>query len=94
MILTSKFVDRERELNFLREHYHSGKAELIVIYGRRRIGKTYLLRKFLEETNGIYLLAEENETNLEDFSLRLADYFKDPFLKENPIRTWGLSSRI
>ncbi|AAL80758.1 ATP-binding protein [Pyrococcus furiosus DSM 3638] len=88
MILTSKFVNRERELNFLRDHYHSGKAELIVIYGRRRIGKTYLLRKFLEETNGIYLLAEENETNLEDFSLRLTDYFKDPFLKENPIRTW------
>ncbi|ASJ09096.1 ArsR family transcriptional regulator [Thermococcus siculi] len=89
MILTSKFVDREAELNFLRERYNSGNAELIILYGRRRIGKTYLLRKFLEETDGIYLLAEENETNLEDFSLRLADYFKDPFLRENPMRSWG-----
>ncbi|MDI3476406.1 MAG: uncharacterized protein PWQ95_2134, partial [Thermococcaceae archaeon] len=89
MILMSKFIDREEELNFLRERYNSGKAELIIIYGRRRIGKTYLLRKFLEEAGGIYLLAEENETNLEDFSLRLADYFNDPFLRENPIRSWG-----
>jgi AAA+ ATPase superfamily predicted ATPase len=89
MILRSKFVDREEELDFLWDRYRSGKAELIILYGRRRIGKTYLLRKFLEETGGIYLLAEENETNLEDFSARLAGYFNDPFLRENPIRSWG-----
>ncbi len=89
MILTSKFVDRKAELNFLRERYRSRKAELIILYGRRRIGKTYLLRKFLGEVGGLYLLAEENETNLEDFSLRLADYFNDSFLRENPIRSWG-----
>ena len=89
MILRSRFVDRNAELDFLRERYNSGKAELIVLYGRRRIGKTYLLRRFLEKVSGLYLLAEENETNLEDFSLRLADYFNDPFLRENPIRSWG-----
>ncbi|WP_048055391.1 ATP-binding protein [Pyrococcus sp. NA2] len=89
MILTSKFVDRKAELNFLKERYNSGKAELIILYGRRRIGKTYLLMKFLDEVGGLYLLAEENEMNLEDFSTRLAEYFNDPFLKENPIRSWG-----
>ena len=89
MILMSKFVDRNAELDFLRERYNSGKAELIILYGRRRIGKTYLLRKFLEEVGGVYLLAEENETNLEDFSSRLAGYFNDPFLRENPIQNWG-----
>ncbi len=89
MILKGRFVDRKAELNFLRERYNSGKAELIILYGRRRIGKTYLLRRFLEEANSLYLLAEENETNLGDFSSRLADYFNDPFLRENPIRSWG-----
>ena len=89
MILKSRFVDREAELDFLRERYNSGKAELIILYGRRRIGKTYLLRRFLEEASAIYLLAEENETNLGDFSSRLADYFNDSFLRENPIRSWG-----
>ncbi|WP_457590498.1 AAA family ATPase, partial [Geoglobus sp.] len=89
MILSSKFINRESELEFLREKYRSGKPEMIVIYGRRRIGKTYLLRKFLEEVDGLYLLAEESETVLEDFSIRLAEHFKDPFLRENPMRSWS-----
>ncbi|AJC71285.1 ArsR family transcriptional regulator [Thermococcus guaymasensis DSM 11113] len=88
MILASKFIDRERELEFLKEKYDSGAAELIILYGRRRVGKTYLLQRFLSEVNGLYLLAEESETILEDFSERLADYFDDPVLRENPLRNW------
>ena len=88
MILRSRFIDREAELNFLRERYKSGKPELIVLYGRRRVGKTFLLRKFLSEVGGLYLLAEESETILEDFSERLAEYFNDPFLRENPPANW------
>ena len=88
MILMSKFIDRESELEFLRSRYSSGKPELILLYGRRRIGKTYLLQRFLSEVGGIYLLAEESETILEDFSERLAEYFNDPFLRENPLQSW------
>ncbi|WP_456396817.1 ATP-binding protein, partial [Thermococcus sp.] len=68
MILVSKFIDREPELEFLRERYHSKRPELIILYGRRRIGKTYILQKFLSEVDGVYLLAEESETILDDFS--------------------------
>ena len=88
MILMSKFIDRDVELEFLRNRYRSEKPELIILYGRRRIGKTYLLQKFLSEVGGLYLLAEESETILEDFSGRLADYFDDPLLRENPLQTW------
>ncbi|AFL94337.1 putative ATPase (AAA+ superfamily) 2 [Thermococcus cleftensis] len=88
MILTSKFIDRERELEFLKDRYGSESAELIILYGRRRIGKTYLLQRFLSEVGGLYLLAEESETVLEDFSEKLADYFNDPVLRENPLRNW------
>jgi len=45
------------------------------------------LQRFLSEV-GVYLLAEESETILEDFSERLASYFNDPVLKENPLRSW------
>lgn len=89
MILTSKFINRNPELEFLRTRYHSGRAELIILYGRRRIGKTYLLQRFLSEVGGLYLLAEESETILDDFSERLAEYFNDPFLRENPLKSWG-----
>ena len=88
MILVSKFIDRDVELEFLRNRYRSEKPELIILYGRRRIGKTYLLQKFLSEVGGLYLLAEESETILDDFSERLADYFDDPLLRENPLQTW------
>ncbi|BFH74665.1 hypothetical protein SJAV_26090 [Sulfurisphaera javensis] len=37
------FIDRKRELKSLRERLLSPSFELIVIYGRRRIGKTALV---------------------------------------------------
>lgn len=43
------FVNRVRELAFLEKHYASGKAEMLVLYGRRRVGKTELLRRFCED---------------------------------------------
>ena len=42
------FVGREKELHFLEERYASAGGELIVVYGRRRVGKTETLRKFCE----------------------------------------------
>lgn len=43
------FIGREKELNFLNDKYNSKKAELIVLYGRRRIGKTETLKEFDDE---------------------------------------------
>ena len=40
------FVDRDRELAFLERAWSSQRAELLVVYGRRRVGKTALLRQF------------------------------------------------
>lgn len=36
-------IGRKKEIEELNKIYHSGKAELVAIYGRRRIGKTYLV---------------------------------------------------
>ena len=36
------FVGREREIETLNELYQSSSAELVALYGRRRVGKTYL----------------------------------------------------
>ena len=36
-------IGRKKEVEELQRLYHSGKAELVAIYGRRRIGKTYLV---------------------------------------------------
>jgi len=38
-----KFVDRENELKFLESEYHKDDSSLVVVYGRRRVGKTSLI---------------------------------------------------
>ncbi|WP_372883470.1 ATP-binding protein [Pyrococcus kukulkanii] len=40
LIMFQQFVDRKRELEELEKSWESDKPELIVIYGRRRVGKT------------------------------------------------------
>ena len=42
------FVGRTRELAVLEELRESGRPELFVLYGRRRVGKTELLQKLCE----------------------------------------------
>jgi AAA+ ATPase superfamily predicted ATPase len=39
-----RFVDREDELSRLRDCYASDDADMVVIFGRRRLGKTELVR--------------------------------------------------
>ena len=51
------FVDRETELATLERAWQSGRAELVVLYGRRRIGKTALLREFMKGKPGTLWVA-------------------------------------
>lgn len=46
-------IAREKELEILKKHLRSKKAEFLAIYGRRRIGKTFLIHEFLKN-EGIY----------------------------------------
>lgn len=55
IMIKQDFVDRENELKILKEAYNSGRAEFIILYGRRRIGKTELIKKS-KEAEKIYLL--------------------------------------
>ena len=51
------FVDREPELTQLETLYTSGRAELFVLYGRRRVGKTELLRAFCTDKPHLFFIA-------------------------------------
>ena len=84
------FIDRKAEIAALDDRVESPRAEFVVIYGRRRIGKTTLLLEFLRRHDGIYLLARETSEmeNLRRFSQRIAQFFKDEFLKRNPFQNW------
>ncbi len=50
------FVDRSKELEYLERKWGEPGPQLIIIYGRRRVGKTFLLREFLRNHEGAYVL--------------------------------------
>jgi uncharacterized protein len=51
------FINREVELEHLSALYRSDRAELFVLYGRRRVGKTDLLRAFCAGKPHIFFIA-------------------------------------
>lgn len=64
------FIGRERELDSLNNLYHSEKFEFVVLYGRRRVGKTALINHFIDGKRAIYFMGVESNAkqNLENFS--------------------------
>lgn len=46
--MAEKIIGRQQEQKILRSVLQSKEAELLVIYGRRRIGKTFLIRNYFE----------------------------------------------
>ena len=64
------FIGRKKELQFLNERYESNKAELIVLYGRRRVGKTETLKEFCKNKTNIFYSCKECTDNeqLQSFS--------------------------
>lgn len=58
-----KFIDREEEMEFLNSEYNKKESSLVILYGRRRIGKTSLIKEFGKDKEMLYFLAtEESET--------------------------------
>ena len=56
-----RFVDRLSELDELKRVFGSGRPALVRVYGRRRLGKTELLRRLCREQQGLYLLIDETD---------------------------------
>jgi AAA+ ATPase superfamily predicted ATPase len=53
------FIGRDSELRFFEEKYNAEGGQLIVLYGRRRIGKTELLRRFAEGKPHVFYSCRE-----------------------------------
>ena len=70
------FIGREYELEFLNDAYKSDKAEFIVLYGRRRVGKTELLNEFCKDKNAIFYTCREytDTVQLKSFTEKVKTY--------------------
>ncbi len=82
--VSSVFVGRERELESLRREISSSRPSLIIIFGRRRVGKSALILKALGETPHVYYQATRllDSANLSRFRDRIRNFMgtDDPLL--------------
>jgi len=70
------FIGRESELRFLNDAYESDKAEFVVLYGRRRVGKTELLNEFCKDKDAIFYTCREytDTVQLKSFTEKVKTY--------------------
>ncbi len=84
------FIGREPETQFLEELSSSGKPELFVLYGRRRVGKTELLQQFCRGRRAVYFLAAQvrEKDNLRAFRDALQEGIDDPLAGSVEFPDW------
>lgn len=80
------FYCREEELCIMNQRYEKGRFECIVIYGRRRVGKTALINEFCKDKPTIYFSAlnASARENLEALSKAIFTY-KNPEGENGPV---------
>ncbi len=86
------FVGRNKELKLLEDAYRSEKSELVVLYGRRRIGKSSLIRRFSDKRRFFYgfeaIEGELTAPQIRHFTGQLRRQVDDPLLDTAPFRDW------
>lgn len=85
-----KFVNRIKEKEFLEKEYNKTDSSFVVVYGRRRIGKTALLSEFIKNKDALFFLAtEESETeNRNAFTKKVAEYTNNQLLENASVSDW------
>jgi len=84
------FVGRETELTILEEEWKKDGGRLIILYGRRRIGKTRLVTEFIREKKGLLYFADDTAPQIQLRRLQdaIAGFFADPLLTSIEFTTW------
>lgn len=84
------FVGREHELAELERLYQRGGFQMVILYGRRRVGKTALTLRFSQGKPTLAFTAkvQSDALNLADFSREVYGHFGMP-LSTGPFPTWG-----
>jgi AAA+ ATPase superfamily predicted ATPase len=85
-----EFIDRQRELAFLNDAGKNKESQLVVIYGKRRVGKTELVKQFFKGIPHIYFLADKTseKDQLRALSEKVALQFGDDFLLSRGFGNW------
>lgn len=81
-------IGRTVEIQRLNRVFTSNEAEFVVLYGRRRVGKTFLIREFFEKQNCIFFQTTGlQKGNLKKQLAHFADSLSELFTQGVSIKT-------
>lgn len=84
------FFNRERELSHLETAWAARDAQLVTLWGRRRVGKSTLLSRFSAGKRSVYLYGTRvaERDILAGLATQVADVLAEPYLRAAPFPTW------
>ncbi len=84
-----QFINRETELNILNNEWTKDNS-FVVIYGKRRVGKTELIKQFTQDKPAlIYIFPEASkQIQINELKNTIATYFNDDILPHIEISDW------
>ncbi len=85
-----RFINRAEELKSLNAKWKENKPHFVIIYGKRRVGKTELIKQFIKDKPSIYFLADKRTEleQLKELGRIMGDFFKDSLLKDRGFTEW------
>lgn len=85
-----KFINRNQELNYLNKKWKSKNSDFVIIYGKRRVGKTELVKQFMKSKPAVYFLADKRSSReqLKELGRLLGQSQKDDILSKRGFEDW------
>lgn len=84
------FIGRREQLDWLGAQYDGRHSAFVPIYGRRRIGKTELIRTFVAERPSVFHIGKTApaQAQLREFLVQAARVLDDPLVGRLPADDW------
>ncbi len=85
------FVGRQKELSIIADLHKKDEAQILICYGRRRVGKTELIEQAFRKTKLLKfegLKGKNQPEEIKHFLSQLSDYAEEPIYRELPFTTW------
>lgn len=94
--MEKSIVGRKQEIERLKKYIDSDRSEFVAIYGRRRVGKTYLVKELFEDRFTFRITGKENARladQLLNFSYAMTDFFKEEILPKSWTEAFRMLSK-
>lgn len=94
--MEKSIIGRKNEIERLKKYLASDRSEFIAIYGRRRVGKTFLIKELLEGQFSFRMTGKENahmSDQLLAFSYAMSDFFGEDLLPKSWTEAFRMLSK-